>query len=239
MAVQAGGTWQDSEPAGEPAAAAGTLPGDAVPGDAVPSDAVPSVAVGPTTADWTPPTWEEIVREHSARVYRLAYRLTGNSHDAEDLTQEVFVRVFRSLASYTPGTFEGWLHRITTNLFLDMARRKQRIRFEGLGEDTAQRLRGGEPTPAQAFDDRHLDGDIQAALKALAPEYRAAVVLCDIEGLSYEEIADTLGVKLGTVRSRIHRGRAQLRTALDHRRPRRGMLAPGAGQAVAGLVGDR
>ena len=84
---------------------------------------------------WTPPTWDEIVREHSARVYRLAYRLTGNSHDAEDLTQEVFVRVFRSLSSYTPGTFEGWLHRITTNLFLDMARRKQRIRFEGLGDD--------------------------------------------------------------------------------------------------------
>ena len=177
-------------------------------------------------SSWTPPTWEEIVREHSARVYRLAYRLTGNSHDAEDLTQEVFVRVFRSLSSYTPGTFEGWLHRITTNLFLDMARRRQRIRFEGLGDDTAQRLRGDEPTPAQAFDERHLDGDIQAALKALAPEYRAAVVLCDIEGLSYEEIADTLGVKLGTVRSRIHRGRAQLRTALDHRRPRRTAIAP-------------
>jgi RNA polymerase sigma-70 factor (ECF subfamily) len=106
-----------------------------------------------------------------------------------------------------------------------MARRRQRIRFEGLGDDTAQRLRGDEPTPAQAFDERHLDGDIQAALKALAPEYRAAVVLCDIEGLSYEEIADTLGVKLGTVRSRIHRGRAQLRTALDHRRPRRPGIA--------------
>src|SRR6266436_957988 len=169
---------------------------------------------------WTPPTWEEIVREHSARVYRLAYRLTGNTHDAEDLTQEVFVRVFRSLSSYTPGTFEGWLHRITTNLFLDMARRRQRIRFEGLGDDAAGRLSGDEPTPAQAFDARHLDGDVQQALAALAPEYRAAVVLCDIEGLSYEEIADTLGVKLGTVRSRIHRGRAQLRTALDHRRPR-------------------
>jgi RNA polymerase sigma factor (sigma-70 family) len=177
-------------------------------------------------SSWTPPTWEEIVREHSARVYRLAYRLTGNTHDAEDLTQEVFVRVFRSLSSYTPGTFEGWLHRITTNLFLDMARRRQRIRFEGLGDDTAQRLRGDEPTPAQVFDERHLDGDIQAALKALAPEYRAAVVLCDIEGLSYEEIADTLGVKLGTVRSRIHRGRAQLRTALDHRRPRRTAINP-------------
>jgi RNA polymerase sigma factor (sigma-70 family) len=171
-------------------------------------------------SQWSPPSWEEIVRTHSARVYRLAYRLTGNKHDAEDLTQEVFVRVFRSLSSYTPGTFEGWLHRITTNLFLDMARRRQRIRFEGLGDETAQRLHSG-PTPAQAFDERHLDSDIAAALEALAPEYRAAVVLCDIEGLSYEEIAATLGVKLGTVRSRIHRGRAQLRAALDHRRPRK------------------
>ena len=170
---------------------------------------------------WAPPSWEAVVRDHSARVYRLAYRLTGNSHDAEDLTQEVFVRVFRSLDSYVPGTFEGWLHRITTNLFLDMARRRQRIRFEGLADETEARLGGSEPTPAQAFDDRHLDGDIHAALMALAPEYRAAVILCDIEGLSYEEIADTLDVKLGTVRSRIHRGRAQLRQALEHRRPRR------------------
>ncbi|WP_433245034.1 RNA polymerase sigma factor SigE [Streptosporangium sp. CA-135522] len=170
--------------------------------------------------DWTPPTWEEVVRNHSARVYRLAYRLTGNVHDAEDLTQEVFVRVFRSLSNYTPGTFEGWLHRITTNLFLDMARRKQRIRFEGLADDAAERLRGREPSPAQVYDDTHLEPDIQAALDALAPEFRAAVVLCDIEGLSYEEIAATLGVKLGTVRSRIHRGRAQLREALEHRAPR-------------------
>jgi RNA polymerase sigma factor (sigma-70 family) len=187
--------------------------------------AVPPAADG---ADWTPPSWDEVVREHSARVYRLAYRLTGNVPDAEDLTQEVFVRVFRSLATYTPGTFEGWLHRITTNLFLDMARRRQRIRFEGLGEEAAGRLSGDEPTPAQAFDARHLDGDVQKAIAALAPEYRAAVVLCDIEGLSYEEVADTLGVKLGTVRSRIHRGRAQLRVALDHRRPRQPTHPTGA-----------
>jgi RNA polymerase sigma-70 factor (ECF subfamily) len=180
-------------------------------------NAAPVDGVAP---EWTPPSWDDLVRQHSARVYRLAYRLTGNQHDAEDLTQEVFVRVFRSLASYTPGTFEGWLHRITTNLFLDMARRRQRIRFEGLGDQAVGLLRDGEPTPAQAFDARHLDTDVQQALEALAPEYRAAVVLCDIEGLSYEEIAATLGVKLGTVRSRIHRGRAQLRTALDHRRPR-------------------
>jgi len=168
---------------------------------------------------WTPPTWEEIVSEHSTRVFRLAYRLTGNRHDAEDLTQDVFVRVFKSLSSYSPGTFEGWLHRITTNLFLDRARRKQRIRFDALADDAAERLQGRELSPAQAYDERHLDADIQAALDALAPEYRAAVVLCDIEGLTYEEIAASLGVKLGTVRSRIHRGRAQLRTALEHRRP--------------------
>src|SRR6476469_349312 len=92
---------------------------------------------------WTPPSWDDVVRLHSARVYRLAYRLTGNQHDAEDLTQEVFVRVFRSLASYTPGTFEGWLHRITTNLFLDMVRRKARIRFDALPDD-AERIPSGD-----------------------------------------------------------------------------------------------
>jgi RNA polymerase sigma factor (sigma-70 family) len=172
-------------------------------------------------AEWTPPSWDEVVRTHSARVYRLAYRLTGNPYDAEDLTQDVFVRVFRSLSTYTPGTFEGWLHRITTNLFLDQVRRKQRIRFDSLGDDAADRLPGREPTPAQAYDDHHFDGDVQQALDSLTPDFRAAVVLCDIEGLSYEEIAATLGIKLGTVRSRIHRGRAQLRASLEHRAPRR------------------
>jgi RNA polymerase sigma factor (sigma-70 family) len=192
----------------------------------------------PEQEDWVLPTWEDIVRIHSARVYRLAYRLTGNPHDAEDLTQEVFVRVFRSLSSYTPGTFEGWLHRITTNLFLDSARRKQRIRFEGLADEMAHRLPGSEPTPAQAFDDSHLDDDVQAALKALPPEYRAAVVLCDIEGFSYEEIAATLGVKLGTVRSRIHRGRAQLRSALEHRKPEKSEK-PDESRRQGGLVTRR
>jgi RNA polymerase sigma factor (sigma-70 family) len=192
----------------------------------------------PAQPEWNLPTWEDIVRTHSARVYRLAYRLTGNPHDAEDLTQEVFVRVFRSLSSYTPGTFEGWLHRITTNLFLDWARRKQRIRFEGLADEMAHRLPGSEPTPAEAFDDTHLDDDVQAALKALPPEYRAAVVLCDIEGFSYEEIAATLGVKLGTVRSRIHRGRAQLRAALEHRRPAPAEAPPSPHAAGAPRAGE-
>ncbi len=180
---------------------------------------------------WTPPSWDDVVRTHSARVYRLAYRLTGNQHDAEDLTQEVFVRVFRSLSSYTPGTFEGWLHRITTNLFLDLVRRRARIRFDALPDD-AERLPSGEHGPSQVYDDTHLDGDVQRALDALPPDFRAAVVLCDLEGLSYEEIAATLGVKIGTVRSRIHRGRSQLRAALAHRAPSRA-FDPAAGDLTA------
>ncbi|WP_229698298.1 RNA polymerase sigma factor SigE [Wenjunlia tyrosinilytica] len=184
-----------------------------------PQAATATFDTDPAANGWTPPTWEEIVSTHSARVYRLAYRLTGNQHDAEDLTQEVFVRVFRSLSTYTPGTFEGWLHRITTNLFLDMVRRRQRIRFDALADDAAERLPSREPSPAQHFNDTHFDADVQQALDTLAPEFRAAVVLCDIEGLSYEEIAATLGVKLGTVRSRIHRGRSHLRAALQHRAP--------------------
>lgn len=168
-------------------------------------------------AAWTPPSWDEIVRTHAGRVYRLAYRLTGNPHDAEDLTQETFIRVFRSLASYKPGTFEGWLHRITTNLFLDMARRRARLRMEGLPEDT-DRIAGDDPSPEEVYSETHLDPDLQAALDELPPEFRAAVVLCDVEGLSYEEIGATLGVKLGTVRSRIHRGRQALRSSLERRK---------------------
>lgn len=189
------------------------------------ADAGASVPSGPDAVDlpWQPPTWEEIVREHSARVYRLAYRLTGNKQDAEDLTQETFIRVFRSLSSYTPGTFEGWLHRITTNLFLDGARRKKRIRMEAMGDDDGHVADTGDfGRPERGYEHANLDEDVQKALDALRPEYRAAVVLCDIEGLSYEEIAVTLGVKLGTVRSRIHRARAQLRDALEHLAPTRG-----------------
>jgi RNA polymerase sigma-70 factor (ECF subfamily) len=170
-----------------------------------------------STAGWTPPSWDEVVREHADRVYRLAYRLSGNPHDAEDLTQETFIRVFRSLASYEPGTFEGWLHRITTNLFLDMVRRRGRLRMDGLPEDT-ERLPGGGPEPERVYDDTHLDPYLQRSLDELAPDFRAAVVLCDVEGLSYEEIGATLGVKLGTVRSRIHRGRAALRASLERHR---------------------
>lgn len=172
-----------------------------------------------TDAAWVAPSWEEVVVVHSPKVYRLAYRLTGNKFDAEDLTQEVFVRVFRSLANFTPGTLDGWLHRITTNLFLDQARRKSRIRFDGLTEEAESRLPSAHPGPERSFEFNNLDIDVQAALEELPPDFRAAVVLCDLEGLAYNEVAEALGVKLGTVRSRIHRGRTMLREKLAHRDP--------------------
>ncbi len=181
--------------------------------------------------------WESIVDQHSDRVFRLAMRLTGNRHDAEDLTQEVFVRVFRSLHTYQPGTFEGWLHRITTNLFLDQARRKQRIRFDALSDERADRLTSSLPGPDAAYADQTFDDDVEGALATLPPEFRAAVVLCDVEGLSYEEIARILDAKLGTVRSRIHRGRAMLREALAHRAPAEGRTRYQGPKALPGLPG--
>jgi len=123
-------------------------------------------------------------------------------------------------------------------LFLDGVRRKQRIRFDALADDAAERVSGREPPPDRAVDERMLDGDIQAALDELPPDFRAAVVLCDIEGLSYEEIAATLGIKLGTVRSRIHRGRAQLRAALEHRAPRAGLAETSAADAASTDAAD-
>ena len=204
---------------------AGHAPADA-------AAAVPALEAEPPVA----PSWDDVVRDHGPRVYRLAYRLTGNQHDAEDLTQEVFVRVFRSLSQYTPGSMEGWLHRITTNLFLDQVRRKARIRFDGLPEDAADRLATREPGPAQLIDDRAYDADVQEALDALHPDFRVGVVLCDVEGMSYEEISDVLGIKLGTVRSRIHRGRAALREALAHRTPRTAARLPLRGSAAGGAA---
>jgi len=163
--------------------------------------------------------WDEIAADHSARVYRLAYRLAGNRQDAEDLTQDTFVRIFRSLGSFHQGTFEGWTHRITTNLFLDQVRRRRRIRIDPAG-DEVERLGSTDVTgPERGFERANLDVDVRHALDDLGPEYRAAVVLCDLEGLSYAEVAYTLGLKAGTVRSRIHRGRAQLRRSLAHREP--------------------
>ena len=88
------------------------------------------------------PSWGDIVAQHADSVYRLAYRLSGNQHDAEDLTQETFMRVFRSIKNYQPGTFEGWLHRITTNLFLDMVRHVRKFPW-----NPSRRIMNGCPAP--------------------------------------------------------------------------------------------
>jgi RNA polymerase sigma-70 factor (ECF subfamily) len=157
-------------------------------------------------------TWDEVARLHFARVYRHAYRLTGNQPDAEDLTQEVFVRVFRNLASFTPGSFEGWVHRITKNLFLDWVRRRCRIRLEPLTD--AVQVAGGS-TPDQEFEVRTFEPQLRSALGRLAPGFLAVVVLHDVDGFTYEEIAMALGIQPGTVASRLHRARAQLRAALS------------------------
>ncbi|MEV5961500.1 sigma-70 family RNA polymerase sigma factor [Kribbella sp. NPDC051952] len=161
-----------------------------------------------------PIRWDEIYCEHSIMVRRLAYRLTGNRHDAEDLTQDVFLRVFRYLHTYTPGNFEGWLYRITLNLFRDRLRSMYRTRFEALPAETWDKLASPDPSPAEIFDNRTLDDDLRTALNALPPHLRDPVVLRDIKDLTYLQIAAILNIKLGTVQSRIHRGRAGLRSVL-------------------------
>jgi RNA polymerase sigma factor (sigma-70 family) len=159
------------------------------------------------------PTWEDIARDYGRFLYTVAYRLTGNHDDAQDLVQEVLLRVRRGLATYQPGSLEGWLSRITTNAFLDEVRRRKRRPLEVV-PDLPDRLLGVDADPDETLARTRLPDDVQAALAALPDEYRAAVVLCDVVGLDYAEIADALEIPPGTVRSRIHRGRAQLRKAL-------------------------
>ena len=159
------------------------------------------------------PTWEEVARQHGRFLYTVAHRLTGNDDDAQDLVQEVLIRVRRGLSTYQPGNLEGWLSRIATNAFLDEVRRRRRRPVELL-PDEPERVIPPAPGADIAFDAEALPSDVADALRALTPEYRAAVVLCDVVGLSYEEISESLAVPIGTVRSRIHRGRALLREAL-------------------------
>ena len=160
------------------------------------------------------PDWEGVARQYGRFLYTVAYRLTGNGDDAQDLVQEVLIRVRRGLATYQPGSMEGWLSRIATNVFLDDVRRSQRRPVEALPE-RPDRVLPSAPAPEDALAAAVLPDDVQAALLRLPDEFRAAVVLCDVAGLSYAEIGEALDVPVGTVRSRIHRGRAILRDALS------------------------
>lgn len=161
-----------------------------------------------------PLTWEEVARVYGRKIYNFAYRLTGNSDDAHDLVQEVLLRVRRGLADYQPGSFEGWLWRITRNAFLDDVRRRNRRPTAPLPEEIDR----WEVASSDAADVEYarisLGDDIQKALLELPIDFREAVVLCDVVGLSYEEIAVAVAVPIGTVRSRIHRGRKMLRGLL-------------------------
>ena len=165
------------------------------------------------TGDWVP-TLEEVARKDGRFLYTLAYRLTGNDDDAQDLVQKVLLRVRRGLETYRPGSLEGWLSRITTNTFLDEVRRRGRRPVDHLPDEPERVLPPSESADVAAAASR-LPDDVQAAIRSLPPDYRAAVVLCDVMGLQYDEIGTVLDVPVGTVRSRIHRGRALLRKALS------------------------
>ena len=161
------------------------------------------------------PSWDDIAAEYGDTVFTMAFRLTGDRDEARDLAQDVFVRVYRNLDRYRPGTFEGWLYRITKNLFLDRLRRRSRLRWEPLPDEEWRQPADGGPGPAERVDDVLLRGDLEVALQQLPPSFRVAVVMCDVQALSYEEIAEATGWPIGTVRSRIHRGRKLLRRELD------------------------
>jgi len=159
--------------------------------------------------------WEGIVRTYTRRVYNLCYRFTGQRQEAEDLTQEVFLRVFRTLDSYdaAQGSFGVWLHRVGRNLLIDYYRATRKQRLTVSLEDELPHL---EERPAAAPpSDRtvalgELSHMLQQALTRLSPELREAVILRDLQGLEYREISDVLGIPEGTVKSRINRGRAEL-----------------------------
>ncbi len=165
------------------------------------------------TTEQSVPTWEEIARDHGRFLYSVAYRLTGNHDDTQDLVQEVLLRVERGLVNYQPGNLNGWLSRITTNAFLDGVRKKKR-RPEVALPDEPDRVVEGSPGADHELAQRQLPQHIQDALMSLPDDYRAAVVMCDVVGLSYDEISEQLDVPVGTVRSRIHRGRSRLRPLL-------------------------
>ena len=167
-------------------------------------------------------TFDELVERYHRQAYSVAYRMTGNRADAEDLVQEAFIRAYRFFGQYRRDMpFENWLYRIISNVFIDSLRKRPKARIRSLDEplvtpegDAPFEVADQGPGPEDATLTKDLDSRIQDALATLPEFFRLAVVYADIEGLSYEEIAEVMGTSIGTVRSRIHRGRSLLRDKL-------------------------
>jgi RNA polymerase sigma-70 factor (ECF subfamily) len=164
--------------------------------------------------------WEELVRLHSRRIFNLCYRFTSHRQEAEDLSQEVFLRVYRTLGSYrsTYGAFGTWVTSVTRNLLIDHYRRTRRYRLTDSMEDVMAKVEDKESAsrrPDHSAAVVELSGHLQKALAKLSPDLREAVILRDLEGLDYSEIQRVLEVPEGTVKSRINRGRIELARILD------------------------
>lgn len=173
--------------------------------------------------------FDELVYRHYQQAYNTAYRLTGNAADAEDLVQEAFLRAYRFFDRYDRSMpFMNWFSRILTNLYIDEYRRRGRLRTVSIDETfstedgeegTTLDLPDTQPNPLElALNNEYIEA-IHEGLQHLPPEFRIAVVLADMEGHSYEEIAEIMETSIGTVRSRIHRGRKQLRDYIKKRHP--------------------
>lgn len=164
--------------------------------------------------------FERLMRDSYRQAYSVAYRLTGDSADAEDLVQEAFVRAYRFFHRYDEKLpFSSWMYRIIANAHIDLIRRKGKIKTSSLdhtGSDGLQALEVPDFTnvPGTEMVNGSFSETVQDGLNQMNSEFRMAVILADIEGLSYEEVAEVMETSVGTVRSRIHRGRVQLRSFL-------------------------
>jgi len=167
--------------------------------------------------------WEEIVQTYTRRIYNLAYRFTSRADSAEDLTQEVFIRVYRSLDQYNPkqGDLQNWLMRLARNLVIDDYRKRQRAPQDEAADDLEvhqYHLRATGVSAQREMERRELGAQVQAGIDKLSPDLRTCVILRDIEELSYQEIVDLLKIPEGTVKSRINRGRIELAKILRRMR---------------------
>lgn len=169
--------------------------------------------------------FESLLRSTSAQAYQLAFRLTGNRVDAEDLVQEAYIRAYRFFHRYDASLpFTAWLYRILTNAHIDEVRRRSRFKLASLDEPHPETgapvdYADSTPNPEALLINDQMESEIQEGIQAMTPEFRIAVLLADMEGLSYEEIAEVMETSIGTVRSRIHRGRKQLRNFLLATKP--------------------